>query len=200
MSIEMQIVSPWWFRAEQELLPGSGLGVLHVTPSGFLASSQPSNNSIVYISHIHHVFISSSVDGQLLWFHFLAIVNSYLAMSIDDHVSLSCSIKSSRYMPRNDSRLISILVYTPTYSMQGLSLPHIDSSIWCLDFWWWSFWLSWGGILKWFWSAFSWSLRCKTHFYLSLIAIILWQLSWFNNQCTWTLFIFLKSLSGGSQA
>lgn len=150
MSIEMQIVSPWWFRAEQELLPGSGLEVLHVIPSGFLASSQPSNNSIVYISHIHHVFISSSVDGHLLWFHFLAIVNSYLAMSIDDHVSLSCSIKSSRYMPRNDSRLISILVYTPTYSMQGLSLPHIDSSIWGLDFWWWSFWLSWGGILKWF--------------------------------------------------
>lgn len=74
---------------------------------------------------------------------------------------------------------------------------HINSSIWCLDFWCWPFWLSRGGILKWFWSAFFWLLRCRTRFYLSLMAIILWQLSWFNNRCTWTLYIFLKSHSGG---
>lgn len=70
-------------------------------------------------------------------------------------------------------------------------------SIWCLDFWCWPFWLSRGGILTWFWSSFSSSLGCRTHFYLSLMAIILWQLSWFNNRCTWTLYIFLKSHSGG---
>lgn len=49
-------------------------------------------------------------------------------MSIDDHVSLLYSIKSSRYVPRNDSRLMSIeavLVYTPTNSMQGLSPSHL---------------------------------------------------------------------------
>ena len=48
---------------------------------------------------MYHVFIHSSVDGHLGYFHVLAIVNS-AAMNIAVHVSFWI-IDLSRYMPRN---------------------------------------------------------------------------------------------------
>ena len=45
----------------------------------------------------HNIFIHSSVDGRLVYFHHLAIVNS-AAMNIGVHVSFSIFISSS-YMP-----------------------------------------------------------------------------------------------------
>ena len=47
----------------------------------------------------HHIFIHSSVDGHLSYFHVLAIINS-TAMNIGMHVSLSILV-SSGYMPRS---------------------------------------------------------------------------------------------------
>ena len=46
----------------------------------------------------HHIFIHSSVDGHLIYFHVLAIINS-TAMNIRVHVSLSILV-SSGYTPR----------------------------------------------------------------------------------------------------
>ena len=47
----------------------------------------------------HHIFIHSSVDGHLSYFHVLAIINS-TAMNIGMHVSLSILV-SSGYTPRS---------------------------------------------------------------------------------------------------
>ena len=48
----------------------------------------------------HNFFIYSSVDGHLLCFHVLAIVNS-AAMNFGEHVSFSILV-SSGYMPEWD--------------------------------------------------------------------------------------------------
>ena len=53
--------------------------------------------SIVYIYHIF--FIHSFIDGHLVFFHVLAVVNS-ATMNIIVHVSFQI-IVLSRYMPRN---------------------------------------------------------------------------------------------------
>ena len=49
------------------------------------------------IVHMYHIFIHSSIDGHLGWFHVLDIENS-AAMSIGIHVSFSVMIFSG-YMP-----------------------------------------------------------------------------------------------------
>jgi hypothetical protein len=69
-----------------------------------------------------------------------------------------------RYMPRNGiaglydisifsfwgtSILLSIevgLIYIPISSAEVFLSPHILTSICCLCYWWWPFWLGWGGI------------------------------------------------------
>ena len=48
---------------------------------------------------MYHIFIHSSVDGHLGYFHILAVVNS-AAMNIGVHVSL-CIIVLSGYIPRS---------------------------------------------------------------------------------------------------
>ena len=49
--------------------------------------------------YIHHIFIHSSVDGHLVCYHVLAIVNS-AAMNIGVHVSFRIRVFSG-YMPRS---------------------------------------------------------------------------------------------------
>ena len=93
---------------------------------------------------MYHIFIHSSVDGHLGYFH-MAIVNS-AAMNIGVHVSLWIIVLSG-YIPRSGvavsygnsiflfwgpSILFSIVavpIYIPTNSVRGFSFLHAFSNI-----------------------------------------------------------------------
>ena len=69
---------------------------IHVAANGIISFSMAEQCSIVYMYHI--LFIHSSTDGHLGYFHVLAIVNS-AAMNIGVHVSFQIKVFSG-YMPQ----------------------------------------------------------------------------------------------------
>ena len=96
------------------------------------------------------IFIHSSVNGHLGYFHVLATVNS---ASVDTGVQVSLSILvSSGYMPRSGiaesyggfipsflkespylpSSLVAVTIYIPTNSARAFPFLHTLSSIYCL--------------------------------------------------------------------
>ena len=113
----------------------------------------------VYVPHLLYPFFCRRHLGCV---HVLAIVNS-APVNIGVHVCFWI-IVFSRYMPRTGivesygssvlwgtSILFSIVVipiYIPTNSVGGFPFLHTLFNIYCLEnFWWWPFWLIWGGTL-----------------------------------------------------
>ena len=101
--------------------------------------------SIVYM---YHIFIHSSVDGHLGYFHILAIVNStamisgftcllelWLSQGICPVVGLLGHMVDLFLVFKGVSILFSIVavsVYIPTNSIGGFPFIHILSSIYCV--------------------------------------------------------------------
>ena len=119
--------SLWWYLGPSMLLQ---MALFH---SFWRLSNIPLYISVVYMYHIF--FIYSPVDGHLVCFHVLTIVN-YTAMNIGVHVSFWITFLS-RYMPRRRSgqqRMkwwldgITDLVHMSLSKLWGLV---IDRKAWC---------------------------------------------------------------------
>jgi len=109
-------------------------------------------------THIHIFFIHSSLDGHLLCFHILAIVeccyehwgthiflivilafsDMYPGVSLLGHVVVLFAVFWETFILFS---LVATPIYIPTSSVWGFSFLYILSNICVLwSFWWWSFW------------------------------------------------------------